>query len=374
MDSRTILDQMGAETLLGPRRHAVPAVGHLDADARARRVRVATRKCIAWSRRCKKSGAAELHRGGAVGPEHADSGHLGRGRRGRRRRRCGEQDALYDEAVKIVTTRAQALDLLRAAAPEDRLQPRRAAARERWKRRASSARCSPTARAKCSRRAPPGSDDCMRERRGRWHRPRCVCRAGLLAAAACAAAAAAQRGSTPLDHVSRRTSTTLRAEFTQTVDRRAAASEVDSAQRHAGRRAARQVPLGAAPPSAGASRRRSCWSPTARTSGSTIATCEQVTVKPADAALTATPAMLLSGARRRARVLHGARRRAQREGLDWVLVEPQRGDADFRERAARLHAAANSQRMVHRGQARADRAPRLQRSVARNAPRRPTPR
>ena len=49
VDSRTILDQMGAETLAGPRRHALPAAGHRDARARARRLRAATRKCIAWS-------------------------------------------------------------------------------------------------------------------------------------------------------------------------------------------------------------------------------------------------------------------------------------------------------------------------------------
>ena len=40
VDSRTILDQSGAESLLGPRRHAVPAARHLDADARARRLRL----------------------------------------------------------------------------------------------------------------------------------------------------------------------------------------------------------------------------------------------------------------------------------------------------------------------------------------------
>ena len=56
---------------------------------------------------------------------------------------------------------------------------------------------------------------------------------------------------------------------------------------------------------------------------------QQVTVKPVDAALTATPAMLLSG---------GADVRAnfkispagERTGLSWVLVEPQGTDADFR--------------------------------------------
>ena len=40
VDSRTILDQSGAESLLGPRRHAVPAAGHVHSDARARRLRL----------------------------------------------------------------------------------------------------------------------------------------------------------------------------------------------------------------------------------------------------------------------------------------------------------------------------------------------
>jgi outer membrane lipoprotein carrier protein len=56
---------------------------------------------------------------------------------------------------------------------------------------------------------------------------------------------------------------------------------------------------------------------------------EQVTVKPIDAALTATPAMLLSGAadvRKAFRVEPAGRR----DGLEWVLVEPRRPDADFR--------------------------------------------
>ena len=39
IDSRTILDQMGAESLLGAGRHAVPAAGHGLSAARARRVR-----------------------------------------------------------------------------------------------------------------------------------------------------------------------------------------------------------------------------------------------------------------------------------------------------------------------------------------------
>jgi outer membrane lipoprotein carrier protein len=57
---------------------------------------------------------------------------------------------------------------------------------------------------------------------------------------------------------------------------------------------------------------------------------EQVTVKPVDAALSATPAMLLSGTvdvrKNFSLTLAG-----QREGLDWVLVEPHGVDADFRD-------------------------------------------
>lgn len=56
---------------------------------------------------------------------------------------------------------------------------------------------------------------------------------------------------------------------------------------------------------------------------------QQVTVKPADAALSATPAMLLSGTvdvRKNFTISPAPRR----DGLDWVLVEPHGTDADFR--------------------------------------------
>jgi outer membrane lipoprotein carrier protein len=57
---------------------------------------------------------------------------------------------------------------------------------------------------------------------------------------------------------------------------------------------------------------------------------EQVTVKPVDAALSATPAMLLSGTVdvRKNFTLTSA---GQRDGLDWVLVEPTGADADFKD-------------------------------------------
>jgi outer membrane lipoprotein carrier protein len=57
---------------------------------------------------------------------------------------------------------------------------------------------------------------------------------------------------------------------------------------------------------------------------------EQVTVKPVDAALSATPAMLLSGTVD-VRKNFGVQAAGQREGLDWVLVEPRGTDADFRD-------------------------------------------
>ncbi len=56
---------------------------------------------------------------------------------------------------------------------------------------------------------------------------------------------------------------------------------------------------------------------------------QQVTVKPVDAALTATPAMLLSGAadpRQNFKITSAG----TRAGLNWVLVEPLAADADFR--------------------------------------------
>jgi len=57
---------------------------------------------------------------------------------------------------------------------------------------------------------------------------------------------------------------------------------------------------------------------------------DQVTVKPVDAALSATPAMLLSGTvdvRKNFKLTPAG----QREGLDWVLVEPAGADADFKD-------------------------------------------
>ena len=56
---------------------------------------------------------------------------------------------------------------------------------------------------------------------------------------------------------------------------------------------------------------------------------EQVTVKPADAALSSTPAMLLSGVAN-LRDSFTLTQAGSREGLDWVLVEPRKPEADFR--------------------------------------------
>lgn len=56
---------------------------------------------------------------------------------------------------------------------------------------------------------------------------------------------------------------------------------------------------------------------------------EQVTVKPVDAALSATPAMLLSGVTD-LRKSFSITPVGPREGLAWVLVEPREAEADFR--------------------------------------------
>jgi outer membrane lipoprotein carrier protein len=57
---------------------------------------------------------------------------------------------------------------------------------------------------------------------------------------------------------------------------------------------------------------------------------EQVTVKPVDAALSATPAMLLSGTVD-IRKNFTVKPAGQRDGLEWVLVEPNGADADFKD-------------------------------------------
>jgi outer membrane lipoprotein carrier protein len=57
---------------------------------------------------------------------------------------------------------------------------------------------------------------------------------------------------------------------------------------------------------------------------------EQVTVKPMDAALTATPAMLLSGGAD-VRSAFDISNQAANGGLQWVRVAPKAADADFRE-------------------------------------------
>ena len=71
---------------------------------------------------------------------------------------------------------------------------------------------------------------------------------------------------------------------------------------------------------------------------------EQVTVKPIDAALSSTPAMLLSGAAD----LHESFKVSPvgpRDGLEWVLVEPKKSEADFR-RALFGFGKGNLQRMI----------------------------
>ncbi len=72
---------------------------------------------------------------------------------------------------------------------------------------------------------------------------------------------------------------------------------------------------------------------------------EQVTVKPADAALSATPAMLLSGTvdvRENFELTDAGKR----EGLEWLLVEPKGSEADFRSALLGFSAKGALQRMI----------------------------
>ncbi|MGH8139102.1 MAG: outer membrane lipoprotein chaperone LolA [Steroidobacteraceae bacterium] len=71
---------------------------------------------------------------------------------------------------------------------------------------------------------------------------------------------------------------------------------------------------------------------------------QQVTVKPVDAALSATPAMLLSGTVdvRKNFAISPA---GKRDGLDWVLIEPHGSEADFR-RALLGFAGGELKRMI----------------------------
>jgi outer membrane lipoprotein carrier protein len=71
---------------------------------------------------------------------------------------------------------------------------------------------------------------------------------------------------------------------------------------------------------------------------------EQVSVKPATAALTATPAGLLSG-EGNVREWFTVKADGRKDGFDWVLVVPKGADADFREARLGFH-LAELKRMV----------------------------
>ena len=139
----------------GPWRHAVSAVGHLAADARARRVRLGPGSA-SRGEGAEDRDAAELYRGSAVWTRRrrfpAFPARTARMASAARTARAG---SAVRRGREDRDPGAQAFDLLRAAPPEDRLQPRGAAARGDGDRGRRRARCSPTARAKCWRRPQP---------------------------------------------------------------------------------------------------------------------------------------------------------------------------------------------------------------------------
>jgi S-DNA-T family DNA segregation ATPase FtsK/SpoIIIE len=135
IDSRTILDQSGAETLLGhgdmlylPPGTAMPERVHgaFVSDEEVHRV-VAHLKQHGGGTSYRDDVLAEVQSMGdgvVVGPTGLPEAGGGSG---------DESDPLYDEAVRIVTEDPPRLDLRRAAPAQDRLQPRRAPGRRPWR-------------------------------------------------------------------------------------------------------------------------------------------------------------------------------------------------------------------------------------------------
>ncbi len=117
VDSRTILDQMGAESLLGQgdMLYLPPGTGY---PQRVHGAYVGDEEVHRVVEYLKSRGAPAVHRGdpgdGEL-DEALEGGELDGG--------DAEKDPLYDQAVEVVLKTAPALDLTGAAPPADRLQP-----------------------------------------------------------------------------------------------------------------------------------------------------------------------------------------------------------------------------------------------------------
>ena len=142
VDSRTILDQSGAETLLGmgDMLYLPPGTG---LPQRVHGAFVADHEVHKVVEHLKSLAKPEYVDG------RARAGADGGARRGRCGEPAGEKDPLYDQAVRDRAAHAPAVDLAGAAPPAHRLQPRRAPDRGHGARRAWCRRCSPTATARC---------------------------------------------------------------------------------------------------------------------------------------------------------------------------------------------------------------------------------
>ena len=160
VDSRTILDQGGAESLLGPRRHAVSAAGHLDPHPGARRLRVRSRSASRGGG-IEDCLAAGLHRRNPGGSAQSHPRVSLRRGRGRLKAAPPTPRRTRSTMKRCASSRRPARHRFRACSGASRSATTvRRAWSKRWKRPVWSGRCSPTATERFTARRRPRNERC----------------------------------------------------------------------------------------------------------------------------------------------------------------------------------------------------------------------